>query len=90
MFFPYVQVVGQDYGLNCEVLESIDSILQIYDVNGRDSPSVPVPSELSNPDPLPNRKRLAAFIRKPASSFRPRRIDSQVRLFQSYVMQCAK
>jgi hypothetical protein len=62
-FFPYVQVVSQEDGLNCEVLESIDSTLDLYYVNGLNSPSVPVLSELSNLDPLPNRKRPAAVSR---------------------------
>jgi hypothetical protein len=59
-FFPYLQVVSKEDGLNCEVLESINSTSDLYDVNGRDSPSVP---EMSNLDPLPNRKRPAAVIR---------------------------
>ena len=54
--------MNQDNELNCEVLESIDSTLKLYYVNGRNSPSVP--SELTNLDPLPNRKRRAAVIRK--------------------------
>ena len=60
ILFSYLLVVSQEDGLNCEVLESFHSTL---DLCGRDSPSVRMFSELSNVDPLPNLKRPAAVIR---------------------------
>jgi hypothetical protein len=60
IFSPYVQVVSLEDGLNCEVHEFIDSTLECEWPRLSFSS---VLSELSNLDPLPNRKRPAAVSR---------------------------